>query len=221
MLPFVVPIVLFAGAGGSPTARVYPLSSTQGLDMKGTAVLSTAVYRGKPSVVVTEDLDPANGDTAVVKGADFHNGTIDFDVAGVLTANAPRGARSFVGIAFRGADDMGKYENFYLRMTNGRADDQEQRNHSVQYCSVPTYTWDVLRKQKPAKYETYADLELGGWTHVKIVVQGTEAKFFVGNVTQPTLIVHGLFMGDVHGKVALWVAGYTRAYFSNLKIQAS
>ncbi len=114
---------------------------------------------------------------------------------------------------------MQTYENFYLRMTNGRADDQERRNRSVQYCSVPTYTWDVLRKQKPGKFETYADLELGAWTHVKIWVQGAEAKFYVNDAKEPTMLVHGLFRGDVHGKVGLWVAGFTKAYFSNLKIR--
>ena len=213
-------IALTTAGASSPAAHVYPLSTTNGLELIG-AKLGATVYRGKRSVVVTEELDPKNGDIAVIKGSDFHNGTIEFDVAGQLTDTAPPGARSFVGIAFHGEDDMKTYENFYLRMTNGRAPDQEQRNHAVQYCSVPVYTWDVLRKKRPSRYEAYTDLELGAWTHVKIRVQGSEAKFYVGKAEQPTLIVHGLLMGDTHGKLALWVAGYTRGHFSNLRVRST
>lgn len=216
MLAWIIQLTLFC-KGPAAAKTVYPLATPAGLEMSGTATLASATYKGKKAVAMTEELDP-NGDLAIVKGSDFHNGTIEFDIAGLLTKNAPQGARSFCGIAFHVGDDTRKFESFYLRMTNGRSPDQEIRNHAVQYCSPPTYTWDVLRKQKPGKYETYTDLEVGAWTHVKVWVQGTEAKLYVGNVTQPTLVVHGLFMGDTHGRVALWCAGYTRAYFSNLVI---
>ena len=221
VLPSEMVAILLSIAIASTAPSVYPLTSTAGIEQVGSATLTPAAYRGKRAVLMNEELDPNFGDLGIIKGADFHNGTIDFDVAGLLTKNAPLGARSFVGIAFHVSDDNRKFENFYLRMTNGRAADQEQRNHAVQYSSIPTYTWDVLRKKRPSKYEAYTDLDLGAWTHVKVHVYGTEAQLFVGNVTQPTLIVHDLFLGDTHGKVALWVAGYTRAYFSNLKIQAS
>jgi hypothetical protein len=36
----------------------------------------------------------------------------------------------FVGIAFRLQEDLQTYDAFYVRPTNGRADDQERRNHS-------------------------------------------------------------------------------------------
>ena len=106
-------------------------------------------------------------------------------------------------------------------MTNGRSPNQELRNHAVQYCSHPDYLWDLLRKKRPFRYEAYADLEVGAWTHVRIAVNGTEAKFYVGHAKQPTLIVHGLLMGDTEGKVALWVGGYTQAYFSNVRIRSA
>jgi hypothetical protein len=213
MLAFILSLTL-------SSVSTFPLNSTAGLESIN-ANLDSAVYRGKPSVVMTEDLDPTNGDLAIFKGLDFHNGTIDFDVAGLKTSNAPRDARSFVGIAFRGTDDMRRYENFYLRMTNGRAADPSLRKHAVQYCSPPDYTWDLLRKKVPGKFEAYSDLEVGAWKHIRIWVHGTEAKFFVGDMKTPALVVHGLLMGDVHGKVALWVAGYTKAYFSNLRVRAA
>jgi hypothetical protein len=36
------------------------------------------------------------------------------------------------------AADPSKYECFYVRPSNGRADDQLRRNHSAQYISMPS-----------------------------------------------------------------------------------
>ncbi len=201
--------------------HVYSLTSTNGLAAQFGITLDSMVYRGKKCVVLTEELDPEFGGLAVISGSDFKNGTIEFDAAAQLTPYAPSGARGFVGIAFRGTDDMKKYDNFYLRMTNGRSPDQALRNHAVQYEMVPDFIWDHLRQKAPFRYEAYADLELGAWTHVKVWVQGTEAKFYVGNAKQPTLIVHDLLNRNTQGKLALWVHAHTKAYFSNLKVQPS
>jgi hypothetical protein len=214
MFAIVLPVLLTLDSG----VTVYPLTSTKGLEVIN-ATMNSTVYKGRQAVELTEVLDPLFGDLAVIKGSDFHNGTIDFDVAGTLTNNAAKSSRSFVGIAFRASDDLHRYENFYLRMTNGRSQDQELRNHAVQYCSPPEYTWDLLRQKRPFRYEAYTDLVLGEWTHVKISVQGTEAKFYVGGAKQPTLIVHDLLAGDTHGKIALWVAAHTHGYFSNLRVR--
>ncbi|MGI4734536.1 MAG: hypothetical protein ACRYG7_05085 [Janthinobacterium lividum] len=46
----------------------------------------------------------------------------------------------------------------YLRPANGRADNQLQRNHAVQYFSYSDYRFERLRKEAPGQYETYADL---------------------------------------------------------------
>jgi hypothetical protein len=48
------------------------------------------------------------------------------------------------------------FECFYLRPTNGRADDQVRRNHSVQYISFRGFPW--YRLESPEKYESYTDL---------------------------------------------------------------
>src|SRR5579862_2336829 len=141
--------------GVLPGASVYPLTSAKGLETPYGGALGSTVYKGRRAVTLTEVLDPLYGDVAVLPNSDFGNGTIDFDVAGELD-NAGAASRSFVGIAFRGTEDMKRYENFYLRLTNGRSENQE-RNHAVQYCSVPTYTWDLLRQKRPFRYEAYTD----------------------------------------------------------------
>jgi hypothetical protein len=102
-------------------------------------------------------------------------------------------------------------------MTNGRANDQLQRNHSAQYVSQPDFSWNRLRNESPGVYESYVDLDAGAWTRIKIVVAGTKAQLYVNGAEQPCLIVNDLKLGDSRGQVALWTGSDTEAYFSNLK----
>src|SRR5262249_46883713 len=124
-----------------------------------------------------------------------------------------------IGIAFRVQPERRRYECFYLRPTNGRADDQLRRNHSVQYVSEPDFPWQKLRDQTPGVYEAYTDLETGAWTHVKIVVAGNKARLYVNNAAQPCLIVNDLKHGMTHGAIALWIGPGTDGYFSNLTVK--
>src|SRR5688572_1758834 len=90
---------------------------------------------------------------AVVEGTDFESGVIEAEIAGAPAPGAGEGARGFVGLAFRLQEDMKRYDAFYLRPTNGRADDQERRNHATQYVSHPEWPWYRLRKETPGRYE--------------------------------------------------------------------
>ena len=125
---------------------------------------------------------------------------------------------TFVGVAFRVASDLSKYECFYIRPTNGRADDQLRRNHSVQYFSFPDYEWNSLRMENPGKYESYADLVPGEWIKIKVEFKGIKARLYVNGATQPVLVVNDLKLGDSEGAVALWVGVGTEAYFTNLQL---
>ena len=108
---------------------------------------------------------------------------------------------------------------FYIRPTNGRAEDQERRNHSVQYISHPDYPWYRLRSETPSKYEAYVDLEPATWTKIKIVVEGEKAQLFVHNSEHPTVIVNDLISGaNGTGAIALWLEGSTIAHYRDLKI---
>jgi hypothetical protein len=111
---------------------------------------------------------------------EFQDVVIEIELTGQTSANAGEGARGFVGVAFRvspGATrDTLEYECFYLRPTNGRAEDQVRRNHSTQYNSLPEFPWQRLRKEFPEKYESYVDLVPGEWTKVKIEVRGDKAR---------------------------------------------
>ena len=105
---------------------------------------------------------------AIMPGLEFSNGTIEVDIAGEPAPAAGAAARGFVGIAFRVQPDRSNYDCFYVRPTNGRSEDQERRNHSVQYISHPQFTWSKLRQDTPSRYESYADMQSGEWIHLKI-----------------------------------------------------
>ena len=157
---------------------------------------------------------------AAIDGLDFTNGVIEAEIAGALASEAAEGARGFVGIAFRLRNDMKTYDAFYLRPTNGRAEDQERRNHAVQYISHPDWPWARLRKETPSRYESYVDLVPGVWTRVKIEVRGDRARLYVHGHEQPTLIVNDVKSGaDGKGAVALWLGPGTVAHFRNLTVE--
>jgi hypothetical protein len=159
---------------------------------------------------------------AFVPGLDFHDGAIEVDVAGTPLSNAPPGARGFIGLAFRIDTEGGTFacEGFYVRPTNGRAEDQVRRNHSTQYFSYPGYDFDRLRQEAPGRYESYADLVPGEWTHLRVEVSGSTARFYVGTAAQPVLIVNDLKCGpDAHGTVGLFVDSGTDGHFRNLSVR--
>src|SRR5207248_6462250 len=62
--------------------------------------------------------------------------------------------------------------DLYLRPTNGRAEDQERRNHTTQYISYPDWSWSRLRQETPPQYESYVHLEADRWTTIRIEVRG-------------------------------------------------
>lgn len=157
---------------------------------------------------------------AVVKGTDLTDGTIELEVAGLPAKDAPEGSRGFIGVAFRVQEEDGHYayDAFYLRPTNGRADDQIRRNHSTQYISHPDFTWYKLRQEFPKMYESYVDLIPGEWTKMKVVVKGNRAELYVHGADQPCLIVKDLKGAAESGPIALWVGSGTEGYFRNLKV---
>jgi hypothetical protein len=214
-------VLIASGQTPKPPTTTYRLDSTAGLEI----INSTAQivnYRGRPALHLTPvpGHEPAKGSMmALLTGTDFKNGTIEVDVAGLPIVAMDPTARGFVGVVFRAQPHGTKAENIYLRPTNGRADDQLRRNHSVQYVSIPEYPWERLRKESPGVYESYVDLEAGAWTRMKIEVSGTMAKLYVNGAEQPCLLVNDLKLGDSRGQVGLWAEVSTDAYFSNLRVQ--
>jgi hypothetical protein len=216
--------LLLPGAA-SAQAKRYPLESVERLRLH-TVTVEGAVLLGKRGLRATisegarlrmsQTQQYAQG-LAWIEGLDFSNGVIEAEIAGALAPGAGGEARGFVGIAFRVQEDLKTYDAFYFRPTNGRADDQERRNHSAQYISLPEWPWPRLRKETPSKYEAYVDLVPGTWTKIKIEVRGEQARLYVHDNEQPTLIVKDVKSGaNGHGGVALWLEPGTVAHFRNL-----
>ncbi len=187
--------------------------------------MSIEKFIGKEVVKVIKDSAVNQSDAptfAKLKGIVFKNGTIEVKVLSRLLPNAPQWARGFIGIAFRINNNASQFESIYIRPTNGRANDQVRRNHSIQYFSYPDYPFSRLRKETPEQYESYADMGLNEWITLKIVVLDSQAKLFINNSKQPSLIVNDLKLGpNAAGAIGLWVDGGTEGYFSDVKIYES
>ncbi|MGQ0642050.1 MAG: family 16 glycoside hydrolase [Gemmatimonadaceae bacterium] len=212
-------------------ARQYPLESANGLVLHN-ATAEPATLNGKRGVRLTIGAEALARfermsaeeqaqfeQLAVIEGSDFSSGTIEVELAGTPAPGAGAGARGFVGIAFRLQKDMRTYDAFYVRPTNGRAEDQERRNHATQYISHPEWPWFRLRRDTPSKYESYVDLVPGEWTRIRIEVRGEKARLFVHGQEHPSLIVNDVKSGaQKPGTIALWLGPGTIAHFRNLTV---
>ena len=210
-------------------AKRYPLESTEQLQFRN-VIAQPAIHQGKKGLRVIVDSNavrqspvalgqPEPDLIASIKGLEFSNGVIDVEIAGAPAPGAGEGARGFVGIAFRLQSDERTYDAFYLRPTNGRAEDQERRNHAAQYISHPDWPWFRLRRETPSRYESYVDLAPDAWTKIRIEVRGAHARLYVHDQSQPTLIVNDLKTGSAaKGAVALWIGPGTIAHFRNLAV---
>lgn len=231
MIRFVATAVLISAfcsvpmlAGQATSAKAYSVALDHPSEQQVRSVKTELVtFKGKKALKVVDAAAPDAVDgiqLVVLNAIDFKNGTIEVEMAGEPKAGAvSNGPRGFVGLAFRlhiDEKDVPNYECFYLRPTNGRADDQLRRNHSTQYISYPSRPFFKLREEKPGVYESYADMVAGEWTKVKIVVHGQKAQLYVGEAPQPVLIVNDLT--QTQGKIALWVGTETVAHFANLRV---
>ena len=206
-------------APGLPAQVVeYSLDSTEGLRLINVKA-EVVELDGLEGLRVTRADDYTDGGTLVlIEGSDFENGVIGLELAGEPAPWADPNMRGFIGIAFRvDPTDPNRYECFYLRPTNARADNQLQRKHSTQCVSHPEYPWYRLREESPGMYESYVDLAAGEWTSIRVEVKGTTAALYVGEAEQPVLIVKDLKHGESVGQIGLWLHESTLAHFRNLR----
>jgi hypothetical protein len=199
-------------------SKTISLSENQNLEMVNVRAMPEK-YKGKEALRVTQQ--GRAGEDRFVKISDvvMKDGVIELELSGQPAKEAGAAARGFVGVAFRISQENDRFECFYLRPTNGRAEDQLRRNHSAQYISYPDYPWHKLRQETPGMYESYVDLVPGEWTKVRIEFSGQQAKLYVHGNAQPTLIVNDLKNGaDNVGSIGLWVGPGTVAHFSDLRV---
>jgi len=155
---------------------------------------------------------PGDG-VAYLRGVQFGNGTIEFDVKGKDLQG-----QSFVGVAFHGVDGT-TYDAIYFRPFNFRTEDPARHGHAVQYISHPTYTWQKLRAEHPGTFEQPVSPapDPNGWFHVRVVVASPKVSVFVGDAKEPSLVVNQL-SDRTKGLVGLWVGNGSGGDFADLKI---
>ena len=156
---------------------------------------------------------PGDG-VAYLEGVEFASGTIEFDVRGKDVQQ-----QSFVGIAFHGVDGT-TFDAIYFRPFNFRTEDLARRARAVQYISRPIYDWQKLRAEHPGMYEQPVNPapDPNGWFHARVVVAGSKVSVFVGDATEPSLVVNPL-SERTKGLVGLWVGNNSAGDFANLRIR--
>jgi hypothetical protein len=147
-------------------------------------------------------------------GTDFSYGTIEVDIRG-----RNEFLHSFPGIAFHAADTSKNYDVVYFRPFNFRHSDPVRRTWSVQYCSLPDYSYDRLRKEFTGQFESeiLPDPKPEDWIHARIVISTDSIKVYVNGMDKPSLVTKNL-QSRASGQIGLWV-DYTTADFANLTIK--
>ncbi|MEO8146038.1 MAG: family 16 glycoside hydrolase [Bacteroidia bacterium] len=150
---------------------------------------------------------------AWLKGIDFSNGIIEFDVRGEDVKQ-----HSFVGVAFHGINDS-TYDAIYLRPFQFRAQDEALKNHSIQYISLPNFTWRVLRAQFPNKYENAIkqDLDPNSWVRVRIEIKDATVSVYINGSKEASLTVQKVTNIST-GLIGFYVADTSGGDFANITI---
>jgi hypothetical protein len=133
-------------------------------------------HRSQPSMKILP-----GGPPVVLKGLDFGDGTIEFDVE-LLD-------QTFVNFYFRWKS-AAENETFYFRVMragNPAAPDAVQYAPHLSGVNL----WDLL-----GHFQTNARLHKDAWNHVKLVVSGAQMRAYVNSERVPTLTVPRL-EGDV------------------------
>ncbi len=159
-------------------------------------------------------LDEKAGDGAAwLTGIEFATGTLEVDIRGKNQQQ-----RSFVGIAFHGADDK-TYEAVYFRPFNFRSEEAERRSHSVQYISHPENTWQRLRSERPLQFEQPVKPvpDPDGWFHARVEITGARVRVFVDGSPEPSLDVARL-TDRSSGRIGLWVGNTSGGDFAGLRL---
>ena len=126
------------------------------------------------------------------------DGVIDVDMAG-------SGARGFYNTHFRTQGD-GNGEEAYLRPHKTGLDDAQQYTPTVNGASV----WQIYNGPG---FTRAVDIPRGVWFHVRLEITGAQAKLYVSDTREPSLVMNDLKSGIRKGGVALAGA----ASFSNFE----
>ena len=199
-------VVLFAASGVAGQQRILEPKDLAVFN-RGASSLTDGTRKG-----VRLNEQPGEG-VAYLRGIEFSNGTIEFDVRGKDVQG-----QSFVGLAFHGVDST-TYDAIYFRPFNFKTEEPARHSHAVQYISQPAYPWQKLRAERPGVFEQPVSPapDPNAWFHVRVVVASPKVSVFVGDAKQPSLVVNQL-SDRTKGLVGLWVGNTSGGDFADFKI---
>jgi hypothetical protein len=150
---------------------------------------------------------------AWIKGVEFSNGILEFDVRGENVKQ-----HSFVGIAFHGKNDS-TFDAVYLRPFQFKEQDAVLKNRAIQYIALPQFTWRKLRDQFPTKYEHSIEPapDPDSWVRIRMVIKGSTVSTYINGNKEPSLVVEKV-NNFTSGAIGFYVADTSGGDFANLTI---
>lgn len=145
------------------------------------------------------------GGQAVVKDSNFTDGVIDFDMAFT-------GERGFMGAFWRQVDPE-NHEEFYVRPHQSGNPDANQ--YTPNFNGIPA--WQLYYGEGYGAPVRYAN---NTWIPVRIVVAGTRAEIYIGDMSKPALYVSEMKQPVRAGRVGLNVGNFAPAWFSRFRFTA-
>lgn len=144
---------------------------------------------------------------AFLKGVRMGDGVIEVDVYMLPDR------RDYPGVLFRVVDEE-NYERVYLRPHRSPF-----YGDAVQYLPGfnGTDSWQLYNGDGVT---AAAAIPKGSWVNLKIEVQGTQARVFLGEAVQPVLEIWELERGNSSGTIGLMSGMDGAAFFSNFRYRA-
>jgi hypothetical protein len=140
-------------------------------------------HMGRPAAMLRGNFPPI-----LSSGADFTDGTIEFDMAALPGGN-------FVGLVFRYADGL-NHENIYFRLHRSGAFEAVQYAPRVNGSGG---TWQLY-----PQFFGNTLLPTDRWVRVRAEVRGSSMELFVGDSARPLIVVPRLRGLTTSGRVGIW-----------------
>jgi hypothetical protein len=206
---FAISLTYFASSQNPIKIDIHNLVKEKGIEVynRVSGLIHEESYKG-----INLSKDEGEG-VAWIKGIEFSNGIIEFDVRGENIKQ-----QSFVGFAFHGVNND-TYDAIYLRPFQFQEQDKILRDRGIQYISLPDYTWRKLREQSPGKYEHSIEPapDPDSWIRVRIVIKDTVVSTYINGNKEPSLVVNKLTAVKT-GSIGFYVADASGGDFANLTI---
>lgn len=179
------------------TAQIIPLDTAHWQIQANAYVLEK--YRDQDAIYL-------QGGAITLKDKEFLNGTIEYDIF-------LKEERAFPGVYFRGNQDTGNAEHFYLRPHQSGNPDANQAIPRTKGISP----WQLYFGRKYSfPYEYHYD----DWTHVKLVVKDDQAQVFLDHAKRPNLSWQ-LFHRAESGSIVLTGGNASGMHLANIKVDTS